>query len=87
MPNPFSGHSPSRFGSVSDWVPVTPSDTDALATPALGLYVEVAGAVSFVAHSGATRTVNVPANGWLICAMTQVRASGTTATGIHALVP
>ncbi|SFI61120.1 spike base protein, RCAP_Rcc01079 family [Albimonas pacifica] len=86
MSNPYNGHSPSRFGSVSDLVPVTPSDDDALPTPALGLYVQGAGAVSFIAHSGETRTVSVPANFYLICAMSQVLAAGTTATGIHALV-
>ncbi|MDF2235364.1 hypothetical protein P2H44_22645 [Albimonas sp. CAU 1670] len=87
MANPFNGHSPARWGVGSDLAPVTPSDTVALETPAIGLFVEGAGDVVFVSAAGATRTVNLPAHGYLAVAVLQVLATDTTATGIHAVIP
>jgi hypothetical protein len=50
------------------------------------LYITVGGAVKFKTARGEDRTVTVPDNFYLICSCQQVFATGTTATGIHALV-
>ena len=85
--NALLGHPPARWGVASDLVPVTPSDDDALSEPAIALYVETGGDICFVSWRGAERTVAVPDNGHLQCAVRQVKATGTTASGIHALLP
>lgn len=86
MANPFALRRPDLAGPATDIVPVTPSNTVDLVDFALALYVEVAGVVVFDTIKGATRTVNVPANFTIPCGVKRVRATGTTATGIHALV-
>jgi hypothetical protein len=90
MNNPFvspsSARSPIYAGIASDAVPVIPSDSVDLPQAASGLYIEAAGAVAFITASGVARTVNVPAFFVLPCGVSRVLASGTTATGIHALV-
>ncbi len=40
----------------------------------------------FVAENGQTRDVGVPDYGWILLGMTQVRATGTTASGLHAMM-
>jgi hypothetical protein len=45
-----------------------------------------AGAVKFKTARGTDRIVTVPDNFYLVCSCQQVFATGTTATGIHALV-
>jgi hypothetical protein len=86
--NPFKGSGPNLTGAVVDMQPVTPSDGAIFAdgVVAIGLYVTVGGAVKFKTARGEDRTVTVPDNFYLICSCQQVFATGTTATGIHALV-
>jgi hypothetical protein len=89
MSNPFEGVGGQLNGSVYDMVPVTPADgSDNVGTGnvAIGLYVTVGGDVTFHNKSGTSRTVNVPDNFYLICSVKRVLATGTTATGIHAMV-
>jgi hypothetical protein len=87
MTNPFRGFSAPHFGVASDIQPVTPSDTADLPVAAISLYIETGGAVVLDTPSGASpRTVTVGDNQLLPCAATRVHATGTTATGIHALV-
>ncbi len=86
MTNPFENRAHSLSGPATDIQPVTPNDGVNLPFFALALYIEVAGAVSFVSIAGQTRTVNVAANSILPVGAMRVRATGTTATGIHALV-
>ncbi len=86
MSNPFSLRSTSLGGPGIDYAPVTPSDSVALSDVAIALFVESGGAVSFVSEKGLTRTVTVPDFGWILCGVRQVRASGTTATGVHAVL-
>ena len=86
--NPFEGIGPNLSGAVVDMQPVTPSDgaTFANGAVAIGLYITVGGAVKFKTARGEDRTVTVPDNFYLICSCQQVFATGTAATGIHALV-
>jgi len=89
MSNPFEGVSGQLNGSVYDMVPVTPADgSDNLGTGniAIGLYITGEGNVAFHNKDGVARTVTVPANFYLICSIKRVLSTGTTATGIHALV-
>ena len=89
MANPFEGVSGQLNGSVYDMVPVTPADgADNLGAGniAIGLYIEGEGNVKFHNKDGVSRTVAVPDNFYLICSIKRVLNTGTTATGIHALV-
>lgn len=84
MHNPFTGRTVPLSGPAADFLPVTPSDNTDLSTVAIGLYIETGGALSVVTLAGTTRTINVPNNYTLPLAVKRVRATGTTATGIHA---
>ena len=89
MSNPFKALSTNPTGLVRNWVAVTPSDsTDNVGTGnvAIGLYLTVAGDVSFIDVDGNTITVTVPANFILTCSVARVKSTGTTATGIFALI-
>lgn len=86
MSNPFSLRAASIHGPGIDYAPVTPSDTQTLADVAIALYAETGGAIRFVSQKGETRTVAVPDFGWLLCGVRAVRATGTTAGAIHAVV-
>tara|TARA_R110000796_G_C14345837_1_gene410933 strand:+ start:64 stop:333 length:270 start_codon:yes stop_codon:yes gene_type:complete len=88
MSNPFEGVGASLNGSVQDIEPVTPHDSNLFAngTVAIGLYITVGGAIKIKTVKGTDRTMTVPDNFYLVCACKQVFATGTAATGIHALV-
>jgi len=86
MANPFDTRSLGIAGPGLDYAPVTPDDDADLPDVAIALYVEGAGDVSFVSQKGETRTVGVSDFGWILCGVKRVRATGTTATQIHALV-
>ena len=82
----FKSHALTAAGPATDIVPVTPDDATDLADVASALYVETGGAVSIVTVRGATRTVVLGDQSILPVGVRRVRAAGTTATGIHALV-
>ncbi len=86
--NPFNLESLLSNGIPKDFLPVTPTDgaPNFGGDVAIGLYITGAGDVAFVSATGQTRTVTVPANFYLTCGVRQVLSTGTTATGIHALV-
>lgn len=86
MTNPFQNRSGSLVGPGHDYVPLTPSDVADLEDVAIALYVETGGTVTFVSVKGQSRTVTLPDFGWLLCGVRRVAATGTTATGIHAIV-
>lgn len=86
MIDPFADRAPSTSGPAADILPVTPSDAADLPQVAAALYVETGGALSFVAASGEIRTVIVGDLTLLPVRARRVRATGTTAGGIHALV-
>jgi hypothetical protein len=84
--NPFENRNNALSGPATDVVPVTPNNAADLPPVAIGLYVEVAGTVSIVTVTGQTRSVGVADFAILPVGVRRVNATGTTATGIHALV-
>lgn len=86
MTNPFDGRSPGLTGPATDILPVTPDDGTDLSHVALALYAETGGSVSFVTVAGNERTVTLPDFATLPVGVRRVKATGTTATGLHALV-
>ena len=90
MANPFVyTNSPNQSGLVYDMIEVTPSDgTDNVGAGniAIGLYIEAGGSVTFLNKDDNERTVIVPDYHTLTCSVKRVKSTGTTATGIHALV-
>jgi len=90
MANPFVYiNSPNQSGLVYDMIEVTPSDgTDNVGAGniAIGLYIEAGGSVTFLNKDDNERTVIVPDYHTLTCSVKRVKSTGTTATGIHALV-
>ena len=87
MNNPFQNRVPNLSGPATDIVPVSPSDAADLETVALALYVETGGDVVIKAvNGGAARTVTVADFSVLPVGVARVYATGTTATGIHAMV-
>ncbi len=74
----------------SDLVVVTPSDTVDLANRAMGLLIggTAGNIVIRTGLSGASsRTIAVAANQTVLCEVTRVEATSTTATPIYALIP
>lgn len=86
MSNPFTLRTPSLSGPALDLMPVMPSDTTDLSLVAIALYVETGGTVSLRTVAGGTRAVEVTDKSYLPVGVTRVMATGTTASGIHALV-
>jgi len=86
MQNPFSQRSGGLTGPATDLIPVTPDDTTDLTTYALALYVETGGMLSIDTVAGQTRSVEVTGFSLLPVGTRRVRATGTTALGIHAMV-
>lgn len=84
--DPFKNRVAALSGPARDAMPVTPNDTIDLSQVALGLYVETGGSLSIVTVAGQTRSLSVADFSILPVGVRRVRASGTTATGIHALV-
>ena len=85
MTNPFQNRATSLNGPALDILPVTPSDASNLSQVAIALYIETGGALSVVTVSGQDRSVTVADFSYLPVGVRAVRATGTTATGIHAL--
>ena len=90
MSDPFSYiNKINTTGLVYDMYPVTPSDSSnnvGDGNVAIGLYIETGGTVVFLNKDGTERTVVVSDSFYLISSVSRVKSSGTTATGIHALV-
>lgn len=84
--NPFSERARSLHGPATDAIPVTPDDGTDLPTIAIALYVETGGTVVMDTVTGATRTITVADFSILPVGVRRVRATGTTASGIHAMV-
>ncbi|MGY6704789.1 spike base protein, RCAP_Rcc01079 family [Roseinatronobacter sp.] len=84
--NPFANRTGSLSGPATDALPITPDDTTDLSHVALGLYVETGGTISIDTVEGATRSLTVADFSILPVGVRRVRATGTTASGIHALV-
>jgi len=68
-----------------DAVAVTPNDTTGLATPSSALMVTASGNIVAVMPTGSTVTFNLTAGTIYPLMVKQIKATGTTATGIIAL--
>lgn len=86
MTNPFNTRLIPLNGPARDMIPVAPDDATDLPTTAVALYAEGGGTVAFVSASGQSRTVSVTDFALLPVGITRVMATGTTATGLHAMV-
>lgn len=86
MSNPFTGRTPSLSGPATDMLPITPSDVTDLPHVGLALYTETGGTVSFVTVAGESRSVVITDFSILPVGISRVNATGTTASGLHALV-
>ena len=86
MSNPFDGRTLALSGPATDIRPVTPSDSTDLEAVALALYVEIGGSLSMVTEAGQSRSVIVADFSMLPVGVRRVNATGTTASGIHAMV-
>ncbi|AHM03754.1 hypothetical protein roselon_01366 [Roseibacterium elongatum DSM 19469] len=84
--NPFQNRAPQLSGPATDALPVTPDDGADLSRVAIGLYVETGGSLSVVTVNGQTRSLSVADFSILPLGVRRVRATGTTASGIHAMV-
>ncbi len=84
--NPFSNRAASLTGPAHDALPVTPDDGTDLPRVAVGLYVETGGSIVLDTVTGETRTLMIADFAMLPLGVRRVHATGTTATGIHALV-
>lgn len=88
MANPFTDtFHPSQSGLVKDIIPrVNNTVLDAPSGHvAIGAYVTTGGTLDIVTAAGNTRQVTMANNSYLVCGITQVKAS-STATGVHILV-
>ncbi|HMO09693.1 MAG TPA: hypothetical protein PKD10_18905 [Paracoccaceae bacterium] len=86
MSNPFQNRTPPLGGPATDIFPVVPNDGADLPDTAVALYIQTGGALSIVTVRGNTRTVSVADHSILPVGVRRVRATGTTATGIHAFL-
>ena len=84
--NPFANRARSISGPATDALPVTPDDGTDLSHVAIALYVETGGVVAMDTVAGETRMIEVANFSILPVGARRVRATGTTASGIHALV-
>ena len=84
--NPFSNRASALSGPAHDALPVTPDDSTDLPHVAVGLYVETGGTIVIDTVKGEARTMVVADFSILPLGVRRVHATGTTATGIHALV-
>lgn len=87
MTNPFRGLHPTNFGTATGAAAVTPSGSD-VAAPAgtVALYCGTGGDVALRTYDGEEVTIALANGAVLPLAFTHVRASGTTALGLFALV-
>lgn len=84
--NPFENRIQALSGPATDALPVTPDDSTDLPHVAIGLYVETGGTISMVTVTGETRSMAITDFSILPVGVRRVNATGTTASGIHALV-
>lgn len=86
MPNRFRELEREATAPASDAFAVTPNDSTDLSFIARSLFVGGAGDISVVTLEGTTVSFTVPAGFILPLEVSRVRSTGTTATGIVALV-
>jgi hypothetical protein len=79
---------PDRYNTFTaiDLVPVTPSDTVDLPLAARALRIGTGGTLRFTASNGNVRNTVVESGELFLIGAIRVHATGTTATGIEALI-
>jgi hypothetical protein len=87
MADRFQNSSPSLTGPASHGFAVTPSDSTLLSETTRGIYVGTGGTIAALMLSGASVSFPaVPSGAILPVRLTKIMATGTTASGIVALV-
>jgi len=86
MKDPLATRAASMSGPATDIIPVAPNDLTDFDELAMSLFIEVGGALRVVTRRGETRELLVEDQTLLPVAVRRVMATGTTASGIHALV-
>ena len=78
---------PAFIGVFQSSESVTPDDdTDNTGDYCIGLYIQVAGTISLTYYDGTDDDgISVDDNSWWPGRVSRVKATGTTASGIHAL--
>ena len=82
----FKSQALTAAGPATDMLPVQPDDQADLQFVASALYVETGGTVAFLSVRNELRVVTLGDLALLPVGVRRVLATGTTATGIHALV-
>ncbi|TNM66393.1 spike base protein, RCAP_Rcc01079 family [Aliirhizobium smilacinae] len=86
MPDPFANTQPSLSSPASAGMAVTPSDTTALSVSSRAIYIGSGGTLAIRMISGDDLTfIGVPSGSFLPIRVSQVHATGTTASAIVAL--
>jgi hypothetical protein len=83
--SPVNGHVDRIIDSYTGAVSITPSDSTLLSSPVRALIVAVDGNLNLTFFDGSQATIAVVAGGVYHFLVTQVWATGTTATGIVGL--
>lgn len=86
MSNPFENRVSSLSGPATDISPITPDDVVDFPEVAIALYVETGGILSILTERENIRSVAVSDQSILPVGVRRVNATGTTASGIHAMV-
>lgn len=86
MTNPFKNRALPLSGPATDMIPVVASDSTDLPVMAVAIYAETGGSVHFVSARGEMRSVVVADFSILPVGVVRVLETGTTATGLHAMV-
>lgn len=86
MSDPFDSHSQSLESPATILVPVTPDDATDLSTPSRALNAAGSGYVRVTTTGGTTATLFIAAGIGFPVRATRVWASGTTATGLTAML-
>ena len=69
-----------------DIVPVTPNDSIDLPNPARAIRATVGGTIRITSYRGFVRNTRISANEVLQVYASRIHATGTTATGLEALI-
>ena len=86
MSDPFANHVSSLESPAAILVPVTPDDGADLAMPSRALNVAQSGMVQVTTTGGSTASLYIAAGIGFPVRVTRVWATGTTATGITAML-
>jgi len=86
MSDPFKNHASSLESPATILVPVTPSDTEDLPSASRAINVAGGGAVRVTTTGNTTATIHVAAGIGFPVRATRIWATGTTATGITAML-